>query len=181
MVKCPFCSALLPPGLTHVCMPSGYGIPLKSPGRIAFTGDIQKLLNNACNDIKPLGDGQALYSATHPNQGFLLDDEPNPESIETIEMTTDKVTTAQVLETALALTGGDRAKQHGPKIQNHQNIADLWNAYKPEAAMTAHDVAIFMALVKVARTKSGTFNVDNYIDGAGYFGIAAECATGEDE
>jgi len=96
----------------------------------------------------------------------------------------------KTLKTALELTGGDRAKQHGDKRQNHQNIADLWNAYLGGSRkvsddiavgvlarpLTAHDVAIMMILVKVARTKSGTFNLDNFIDIAGYAGVAAECA-----
>jgi hypothetical protein len=98
------------------------------------------------------------------------------------------------LRTALELTGGDRAKQHGDKRQNHQNIADLWNAYLggkavfgPSAGMsiwrrepfTPHDVAIMMCLLKIARLKSGSHNPDNYIDLAGYAGVAAECADGQ--
>lgn len=89
----------------------------------------------------------------------------------------------KTLKTALELTGGDRAKQHGDKRQNHQNIADLWNAYfadklikSPSEPFAPIDVAIMMILVKVARTKSGTFNLDNFVDIAGYAGVAAECA-----
>lgn len=99
----------------------------------------------------------------------------------------------QTLQTALALTGGDRAKQHGDKRANHQNIADLWNAYfsrnsaAPDGAtewrspiiFSAHDVAIMMCLLKIARLKSGTHNPDNYIDMCGYAGIAAEIADGQ--
>jgi hypothetical protein len=86
------------------------------------------------------------------------------------------------LRTALELTGGDRAKQHGDKRVNHQNIADLWNAYFGVDAVTgyrhftAHDVAVMMCLLKIARLKSGSHNPDNYVDLAGYAGIAAECA-----
>lgn len=88
---------------------------------------------------------------------------------------------AEVLTKALELTGGDRAKTHGDKRRNHQNIADLWNAYfghnKPRLLpFTAQDVAIMMCLLKIARMKSGTFNLDNFIDLAGYAGVAAECS-----
>ena len=100
---------------------------------------------------------------------------------------------AKTLRTALDLTGGGRAKQHGDKKQNHQNIADLWNAYfsrnsaAPDGAtewrspiiFSAHDVAIMMCLLKIARLKSGTHNPDNYVDLAGYAGIAAEIADGQ--
>lgn len=94
---------------------------------------------------------------------------------------------AEVLTKAFELTGGDRAKTHGDKRQNHQNIANLWNAYLGIAAdadtvgvlarpLTAADVAILMCLLKIARMKSGTFNLDNFIDLAGYAGVAAECS-----
>ena len=100
---------------------------------------------------------------------------------------------AKTLRTALDLTGGDRAKQHGDKRANHQNIADLWNAYfsrnsaAPDGAtewrspiiFSAHDVAVMMCLLKIARLKSGTHNPDNYIDLCGYAGIAAEIADGQ--
>jgi Domain of unknown function (DUF6378) len=42
--------------------------------------------------------------------------------------------------------------------------------------ITPHDVALMMMLLKVARTAGGTFNLDNYIDAAGYAGIPAELA-----
>lgn len=99
---------------------------------------------------------------------------------------------AKTLQTALELTSGDRAKQHGDKRQNHQNIADLWNAQLgvlPKTdehvrsgvgtltrPLTAHDVAVMMCLLKIARLKSGSHNPDNYVDLAGYAGVAAECA-----
>lgn len=90
---------------------------------------------------------------------------------------------ADVLTKALELTSGDRAKTHGDKRENHQNIADLWNAYysgkmikSPTQPFTAQDVAVMMCLLKIARMKSGTFNLDNFIDLAGYAGVAAECS-----
>lgn len=91
----------------------------------------------------------------------------------------------QTISKALALTSGDRAKQHGDKRENHQNIANLWNAYLRDDGplgkrrLTGHDVAVMMCLLKIARLKSGTFNLDNYVDLAGYAGVAAECADGQ--
>lgn len=80
---------------------------------------------------------------------------------------------------AAQLVGGDRAKTHGDKIENHQNIAALWNAYLGwgiETPLTAQNVAMMMALVKVARTKLGSHNPDDYVDLAGYAGVAGEIA-----
>lgn len=83
---------------------------------------------------------------------------------------------ADVLKTASALVSGDREKTHGPKLQNHMNIAALWSAYLGRE-VTPHDVAMLMILLKVARTKAGSFNEDDYIDIAGYAGVAGEIAS----
>lgn len=81
--------------------------------------------------------------------------------------------TQEVLRKAVDLTGGDRAKQHGNKLENHENIAALWSAYLGQK-LTAHDAAVMMVLLKCARTKTGSYNLDDYVDMAGYSGIAAE-------
>jgi len=80
---------------------------------------------------------------------------------------------SEVCAKAADLVGGNRAATHGDKVQNHRNIAALWSAYMG-VAFTAHDVALMMALLKIARTKTGTFNADDYVDLAGYAGCAAE-------
>ena len=86
--------------------------------------------------------------------------------------------TKDVLTTALLLTGGARATQHGDKRLNHKNIADLWSAYF-RLPFTEHDVAMAMVLVKVARTRTGQPNADDYIDMAGYAAIASELSDQE--
>ena len=86
----------------------------------------------------------------------------------------------QVLEKALNLVSHDRAKTYGSMWQNHHNIAMLWNGYLHDKdTLTAQDVANMMELLKIARRKLGTFNEDNYIDGAGYAAVALECAENE--
>jgi hypothetical protein len=42
--------------------------------------------------------------------------------------------------------------------------------------MTPHDVAIMMALLKLARTQTGTYNRDDYVDAAGYVALAHRLA-----
>jgi phage gp36-like protein len=87
----------------------------------------------------------------------------------------------RICSEAAELVMGSRAGQHGPKVRNHQNIADHWNAYLGERLtmpLTALDVALMMVELKIARTKlsGGRSNRDNYVDMAGYAGVAGEIA-----
>lgn len=81
--------------------------------------------------------------------------------------------TEDALQLAKELITGPRAKTYGDKIQNHCNIAKLWSAYL-DIEITAHDVAILMALLKVARTKLGQVSDDTYVDMSAYSAIAGE-------
>ena len=94
-------------------------------------------------------------------------------------MSTD-IQPAQILKEAASLIVDDRADTHGDMIENHRNIAQLWQGYLHDkmhhaGRITAHDAANMMELLKVARRKSGTINIDDYIDGAGYAAVAYEC------
>lgn len=80
-----------------------------------------------------------------------------------------------ILKCAAGLVAGDRDRQHGAKRQNHENIAALWGAYLG-LEIKALDVALLMALLKIARTKTGSHNPDDYLDLAGYAGCAGELA-----
>jgi hypothetical protein len=73
------------------------------------------------------------------------------------------------------LVGGEKRRQHGDPEAVHAGVAALWSTYLGHR-LTAHDVAILMILLKVARTTTGTHNIDDYIDIAGYAGIAAKLA-----
>ena len=81
--------------------------------------------------------------------------------------------THQFLNRASVLVEGQRHKDYGDKTDNHKNIAKLWSAYL-DVKITAHDVAIMMCLLKIARTKLGGTSVDTYIDMAAYGAIAGE-------
>jgi len=80
-----------------------------------------------------------------------------------------------VLQVAQELTHGDRDQTYGNPIVNHRRIAELWTAALGHP-VTAQQVAICMALVKVSRLVQTPKHMDSYIDAAAYFGIAAECA-----
>ena len=84
-----------------------------------------------------------------------------------------EMTTKNFLVKAEGLVAGDRHKDYGDKTDNHKNIAKLWSAYK-DIEITAHDVALMMGLLKVARTKLGDVSEDTYIDMAAYGAIAGE-------
>jgi|TARA_R110000823_G_C15594717_1_gene464660 hypothetical protein len=81
--------------------------------------------------------------------------------------------TKEFLSEANRLVGTDREKDYGDKVENHSNIARLWSAYL-EIEIEAHDVAIMMTLLKIARTKLGKVSKDTYIDMAAYGAIAGE-------
>ena len=77
------------------------------------------------------------------------------------------------LKTALKLLKGKREHEYGNKRENHENIANLWSAYL-DHNVSAHDVAILMLLLKIARAKFGNPSADTYIDMVGYSAIAGE-------
>ena len=81
--------------------------------------------------------------------------------------------TKDILSEATRLVGADREKDYGDKVENHNNIAKLWSAYL-DIEVRAHDVAIMMTLLKVARTKLGGVSKDTYIDMSAYSAIAVE-------
>ena len=82
--------------------------------------------------------------------------------------------TSEILNEAKNLVDGDRHKDYGDKTENHKNISKLWSAYLG-VPITAHDVAICMTLLKIARAKFGNPTPDTYIDGSAYMAIAGEC------
>ena len=79
---------------------------------------------------------------------------------------------AELLKEAKKLVEKDRHKDYGDKLLNHQNIAKLWSAFL-DVEISAHDVAICMGLVKIARLKHA-HKKDSYLDLAAYAAIAGE-------
>ena len=82
--------------------------------------------------------------------------------------------TEDALKLAQELVTGPRAKTYGDKIRNHANIGKLLTAYL-DKEVTAHDAAVMLALLKVARTKFGEPTEDTYVAAAAYMAIAGEC------
>ena len=80
--------------------------------------------------------------------------------------------TESILKNAAKLVSGDRAKAYGDKKTLHDKIAKMWSAYI-DCNINAEQVAMMMAILKIARTTTGSSS-DSYIDGAAYIAIAGE-------
>ena len=79
----------------------------------------------------------------------------------------------ECLEESIKCVCTDREGQYGSPENNFSLIAELWSVYKGET-FTAEDVAMMMALLKIARIKAGKRKADNYVDLAGYAACACE-------
>jgi hypothetical protein len=82
----------------------------------------------------------------------------------------------QILSEAIELTEADRNIQHGEPRENHERIAGIWSVILGQP-ITAHQVALCMAGMKLARLAYNPNLLDSYIDGAAYLAIAGEIAT----
>ena len=80
-----------------------------------------------------------------------------------------------LLDKAKEIVTNDRQNTHGHPEDSFRNIADLWSGYLT-VGLQEEDVAVMMALVKVARIMENPRHVDNWIDGAGYFACGGEVA-----
>lgn len=89
---------------------------------------------------------------------------------------TDTPTTrAEILDAAKKIVTGDREKQYGKPEDNFAVIAEFWTTYIGHP-ISSEDVAVMMALLKIARIRSGNYKADSFVDGVGYLSLAAEIA-----
>lgn len=109
---------------------------------------------------------------------------PTDTPTETDTPTDTPTTRAEILDAAKKIVTGDREKQYGKPEDNFAVIARFWEVYLSErctdggaqVTLNPDDVAMLMALMKVARIMTGTFKGDSYIDACGYLACAAEIA-----
>lgn len=83
------------------------------------------------------------------------------------------MTRSEYLEKSKQTICNDRQDQYGEPEDSFGVIGTLWKSYKG-VDFSAHDVAIMMALLKIARIATGQPKPDNYIDLAGYAACAGE-------
>ena len=87
------------------------------------------------------------------------------------------MTRLDTLKAAAECVCGSREEDYGSPEDNFAVIAALWTAYTG-TDITPKDVAMMMALLKIARAKAGS-KPDTYIDLAGYAACGAEISARE--
>lgn len=93
-------------------------------------------------------------------------------------------TRGSILDAAKQCVTADRESQYGSPEDNFKQIAELWAVYlkgrcvseDADICILPEDVAVMMALLKIARIKTGTFKEDSFVDACGYLACAAELA-----
>lgn len=86
------------------------------------------------------------------------------------------MTRKEILEQADKCVNTDRNNEYGHPEDNFALIAGLWSVYLG-TEVTAKDVGLMMALLKVARAVVSD-KADNFVDLAGYAACVGEIATG---
>ena len=83
------------------------------------------------------------------------------------------MTRTEILDTAKEQVTGHREQDYGKVENNLGIISEYWTLYKG-IEFTAHDVAMMMALLKVARIQNGGGSGDSHVDLVGYAALAGE-------
>lgn len=92
---------------------------------------------------------------------------------------------AEILHEAEKCVCGKREQDYGAPENNFRTIARLWTNYLDaktldlETGITAEDVAVMMALFKIARIASGTGTDDSFVDACGYLACGGEIVAGK--
>lgn len=131
------------------------------------------------------------YAHTNPEEvahllGFEVI-EDTPDIREVVEKHSEdakrKLTRADILHAAEKCVCGQRETDYGTPEDNFKAIAELWNVYLDRISAGKYgntivdekDVAVMMALLKIARIAAGGGKADSWIDLAGYAACGAEC------
>lgn len=115
------------------------------------------------------------YEVIEPTIGEIV--EKNGEDVKR------KLTRADILHAAEKCVCGQRETDYGTPEDNFKAIAELWNVYLDRISVGKYgntivdekDVAVMMALLKIARIARGGGKADSWIDLAGYAACGAEC------
>lgn len=96
----------------------------------------------------------------------------------------DQLTREKILKEAERCVCMNRESVYGPPEDSFNTISLFWNAClvsrkdKDCQILDAHDVAIMMALLKIARVTTGIYKRDSYVDACGYMACAGEIGAG---
>lgn len=95
------------------------------------------------------------------------------------------MTRAKILEKAAECVCGKRQQDYGSPENNFQVIANLWIDYLQGTGqgvdITPKDVAMMMALLKIARIAGDHATEDSFVDLAGYAACGGEISTDKAE
>lgn len=83
---------------------------------------------------------------------------------------------SDILDTAKQAVTVNRAATYGDAERNFGLVAAYWSGHL-DMQVDATDVAVMMALLKLARIKSNPAHDDNWVDGCGYLACGGEIAT----
>lgn len=83
------------------------------------------------------------------------------------------MTRSETLDKAKDCVCGHRENEYGSPEDNFKTIAEFWSVYKG-VEFTAKDVAMMMALLKIARIRTNNATDDSFVDLAGYAACGAE-------
>lgn len=84
-----------------------------------------------------------------------------------------------VLLKAHDVINGQRQNAYGDPEDSFETIAKLWSVWTG-VDLSAHDAAVMMALMKIARMKHGAGSQDSYTDCCGYAALAADMKRASD-
>lgn len=92
------------------------------------------------------------------------------------------MTREEILTQAKVCVCGDREQDYGTPENNFETIANLWTDYLSASTgatfIEPKDVAVMLALLKIARIASGNVKADNWVDLAGYAACGGEIEMG---
>ena len=93
----------------------------------------------------------------------------------------------KMLKIAIETINGERQDIYGDPEDSFDTIADYWRIYLESIGvsfdisdLSRADIPIMMALFKIARMSGQKYTQDNFVDAAGYLGIADDIAAQED-
>lgn len=122
---------------------------------------------------KNLDCGRLEYFVDFGNNEKLWSEEVNLALAQDTSQTLDEqaqvrgISAAQLLRKAADLLEGDRAKEYGGVLDNHERIAKDWTALFGRE-FTAGDVAMGMVAVKMSRMDADKTHVDSRVDMLAY-------------
>lgn len=155
--------------------------PLAKGAPIRLLSDLAPAHNAHSDRLPPNGwDPERFVIARDLPIDHLMavdDIEPSPFSVGSVSVVGQQsVDNKRVcLEAAIKAVTGDRALNYGRPEDNFDRIAQLWHAYfairqttKGTAPVDAADIALLMALMKIARLAYANDHADSWVDLAGY-------------